>query len=303
MGLIYLIWGSTFMCVRVAVHSLPPFLLAGTRFFAAGVILFLWAYPQGDRKNDPLGPAQLGSAFIIGVALLTFANGAMTWAMQYVPSGVTSLLVAMTPLWMALLDRIFFGQTIKWKVVIGLFLGFAGAALLITERKNVALELRGTLIVLAGTLSWATGSLYSRKAPLPKRPLVASGLELLSGGGVLLAIGFVLGEHHDLDLAATPPIALISLAYLILIGALVGFVCYTWLLRVAPTPLVATYAYVNPVIAVFLGWGFLGEALTPLTLLAGLIIIVAVALIITVQAPSLPARPAAPEQAGDPVAS
>ena len=281
---IYIVWGSTFMAVTIAVRDVPPLLAMGIRHVTAGAVLLAWALPRGDWKGDPIGRTQIRAAFIFGGALFLLGHGGLAWAQQTVPSGVAALLIGSIPLWMALLDRIFFGKRLHPSATLGLVVGFVGLAFLFDPFGEGSFDRLGALVCVLAALAWAAGSLYSRGAPLPKRPLVSAGLAALCGGVLLLVAGAVGGELGDLHPTAD---ALGAIAYLIVVGTLVGFVAYVWLLRNAPTSLVSTYAYVNPLIAVALGFLFLGEEITGQMLAAGAVILVSVALIVRKSAEAL----------------
>ena len=274
---IYIVWGSTFMAVTIAVRDVPPLLAMGIRHVTAGTVLLAWALPRGDWKGDPIGRTQIRAAFIFGGALFLLGHGGLAWAQQTVPSGVAALLIGSIPLWMALLDRIFFGKRLHPSATLGLVVGFVGLAFLFDPFGEGSFDRLGALVCVLAALAWAAGSLYSRGALLPKRPLVSAGLAALCGGVLLLVAGAVGGELGDLHPTAD---ALGAIAYLVVVGTLVGFVAYVWLLRNAPTSLVSTYAYVNPLIAVALGFLFLGEEITGQMLAAGAVILVSVALIV-----------------------
>jgi len=274
---IYIVWGSTFMAVTIAVRDVPPLLAMGIRHVTAGTLLLSWALPRGDRQGDPIGWTQIRAGFIFGGALFLLGHGGLAWAQQTVPSGVAALLIGSIPLWMALLDRIFFGKRLHPSATLGLVVGFVGLAFLFDPFGEGSFDRLGAVVCVLAALAWAAGSLYSRGAALPKRPLVSAGLAALCGGALLLVAGAARGELGDLHPTAD---ALGAIAYLVVVGTLVGFVAYVWLLRNAPTSLVSTYAYVNPVIAVALGSLFLGEEITGQMLAAGAVILASVALIV-----------------------
>ena len=274
---IYIVWGSTFMAVTIAVRDVPPLLAMGIRHVTAGTLLLAWALPRGDRQGDPIGWTQIRAGFIFGGALFLLGHGGLAWAQQTVPSGVAALLIGSIPLWMALLDRIFFGKRLHPSATLGLVVGFGGLAFLFDPFGEGSFDRLGAVVCVLAALAWAAGSLYSRGAALPKRPLVSAGLAALCGGALLLVAGAARGELGDLHPTAD---ALGAIAYLVVVGTLVGFVAYVWLLRNAPTSLVSTYAYVNPVIAVALGSLFLGEEITGQMLAAGAVILASVALIV-----------------------
>jgi drug/metabolite transporter (DMT)-like permease len=274
---IYVVWGSTFTAVSIAVRDLPPLLAMGMRHVTAGSLLLLWAFSRKDGRDDPIGRRQVLAAIVFGGALFLGSHGGLAWAQQTVPSGAAALLVASIPLWMALLDRLFFGKRLHRVAYLGLATGFLGVAFLVDPFGGGSIDRAGALVAILAALCWAAGSLYGRGAPLPKRPLVSAGMAALSGGILLVIAATVSGELGD---ARFTPDALGAVAYLVAVGTLVGFVAYVWLLRTAPTSLVSTYAYVNPVVAVVLGSLFLGEDITWQILAGGGLIVVSVALIV-----------------------
>jgi drug/metabolite transporter (DMT)-like permease len=224
---------------------------------------------------------QWRAAAIIGTLLLLGGNGGVVWAEKTIPSGLAALLVALVPLWMALLDRVVFHRHLGTRTVVGLVAGFGGAALLVGGEAAGDVDLVGMLFVVGASFCWSIGSLYSRQAPLPRRPFVGISMEMLAGGVALAVAGVLAGELSQVDVSAFSRASLVGLLYLIVFGSWIGFTAYLWLLRVARTSLVSTYAYVNPVVAVFLGWLILDEAITVRTLVAGGVILAAVALIIS----------------------
>jgi drug/metabolite transporter (DMT)-like permease len=278
---VYVIWGTTYLAIRVVNETLPPLLSASVRFLIAGALLYAWTIRRGDREGDRPTRVHWRSAAIIGTVLLLGGNGGVVWAEKTIPSGVAALLVALVPLWMALLDRLFFGGHLRARAVVGLVAGFGGAALLLGSEASGDVDLVGMLFVVGASLSWAIGSLWSRKAPLPKRPFVGVGMEMLAGGVALGVAGVLAGELGRVDVSRFSRASLLGLLYLIVFGSWVGFTAYLWLLRVARTSLVSTYAYVNPVVAVFLGWLILDEQVGLRTLVAGGVIVASVALIIS----------------------
>jgi drug/metabolite transporter (DMT)-like permease len=280
---IYIIWGSTYLAIRFAVETLPPFLMAGVRFTIPGIIFYVWQRQRGESAPNKL---QWRSAIVIGFFLLVGGNGAISWAEQRVVSGVTALLIGSMPIWMVLIDSVWNRNRRPGSTTLtGVLLGLAGIILLIvpslSESSENPLDLLGVLVVLLGTLSWTVGSLYSRDAALPKSPLLGTGMEMLAGGVILLLWGTTTGEWNRLELAHVSTRSLLALLYLIIFGSMVGFSSYTWLLRNAPTPLVSTYAYVNPLIAVLLGSLLADEPLTLNIFLSALVIVSAVFLINT----------------------
>jgi drug/metabolite transporter (DMT)-like permease len=191
---VYLVWGSTYLAIRVAVQTLPPFLMAGIRHLTAGAVLYAFAIRRGDRTGDRPTLAGWRAATIVGAALLLGGNGGVVWAEQYVSSGLAALFISMTPIWMAVLDRVVYGQPIVPRVLAGLVLGFGGVALLIGRVETGGAEPWSALALLLASLSWSSGSLYARSAPLPRRPLVATSMEMLAGGLCLLVVSVAVGE-------------------------------------------------------------------------------------------------------------
>lgn len=278
---VYLIWGSTYLAILFAIETLPPFLMAATRFLVAGALLYGWMRWRGAERPDA---RQWRAAVVVGGLLLFGGNGLVVWAEQWVPSGVAALLVATVPFWMVMLEWARPGGARPGAgVLLGLLLGFGGIALLIGpgEWAGGGVHLPGALALLLASFSWATGSIYSRGAPLPASPLLATSMQMLAGGGLLLAAGTLLGEWGRVELGAVSVRSAAALLYLIVFGSLVGFSAYVWLLRVSTPARVSTYAYVNPVVAVLLGWALAGEALTARVVVAVAVIVGAVAVITT----------------------
>ncbi len=281
LGAVYVCWGMTYLAIRVANRTLPPLMAASVRFLVAGVLLYAWAIRRGDREGDRPTRTHWRSAAIVGGFLLLGGNGGVVWAERTIPSGITALLVATVPLWIALFDRIIFKQRQRPQVTLGLVAGFGGAALLVGASARGHVDLTGMLFVVGASIAWATGSLYGRTAPLPRRPLVGVAMEMLCGGAFLAVGAIATGELGQFHWSKFSSASLLGLAYLITGGSWVGFASFAWLLRNARTSLVFTYAYVNPVVAVFLGWLILGERVTARSFVAGGIIVAAVALIIS----------------------
>lgn len=280
---VYIVWGSTYLAIRVTVRTIPPLMSASIRFLLAGTLLYLWSVRRGDRQGDRPRRAHWRSATIIGAAMLFGGNGLVSLAEQTVPSSLAALLLASIPLWMVVVRRFVLREHSGWLEVAGLVLGFGGIVLLVDPFGGGSADPLGVGLLLLAALSWACGSLFARRAPLPNRPLVGTGMEMIAGGLVCLLVSAATGEFADLDLARISVPSVVGLGYLIVFGSWVGFAAYVWLLRAARTSLVSTYAYVNPVVAVFLGWAILGEAITVRTLVAGGIVLAAVALIVSAQ--------------------
>jgi drug/metabolite transporter (DMT)-like permease len=271
---VYVVWGSTYLGIMVAIRTLPPFLMSSARFLLAGFVLL----PLVRRGERP-GRREWLAATFAGAAMLVAGNGGITWAEQRVDSGTAALLVATMPLWLALFDRVVFGRRLSVAGWIGLVVGLGGVALLVSPGGG-GTDLVGGLACVGCAAAWAAGSLYARHAPLPSQPGLASGMEMLAGGVLLGIAGLAAGEAGDVRLSQVSAESLLALAYLVVIGSIVAFSCFHWLLRNAPTSIVSTYAYVNPVVAVLLGAAFLGEPLTLRTLVAGAAIVASVVLIV-----------------------
>jgi drug/metabolite transporter (DMT)-like permease len=277
---VYVIWGSTYLGIRLAIDSIPPLLMAGCRFAIAGAILYGAMRLRGAAKPTA---QQWKSAAIIGGLLLLGGNGGVSWAQQTVPSGVAALIVAAVPLWIMLVDWLRpHGSRPKLVVWIGLAVGFAGVALIVAGKNQLGHRLidpAGAVAMVFATITWAIGSVYSRHAAKPDSALVAVAMQMITGGALLLCAGVALGETNRLDLARITPTSMWAFVYLTLIGSLVGFTAYVWLLQVSTPARVSTYAYVNPLIAVFLGHVILHEAVPRSVALAGALILAAVILI------------------------
>jgi len=274
---IYLVWGSTFIALAITVRDLPPLLSMAIRHLIAGALLLAWALPRGDREGDRIGRPQVLAGFVFGGLLFLLGHGSLAWAQQTVPAGVAALLVGSIPIWMALLDRVVFGKRLRSSAYVGFALGFVGLAFLIDPFGAGRVDRLGAVVIILGALAWSAGSLYSRGAALPKRPLVSAGLGAICGGILLLVVSIAGGELGEATWSAP---SLLAVGYLVVVGSLVGFTAYVWLLRAAPVSLVATYAYVNPIVAVALGWLLLGETITLQMVVAGAAIVIAVALIL-----------------------
>jgi drug/metabolite transporter (DMT)-like permease len=280
---IYLIWGSTYLAIRFAVETIPPFLMAATRFLIPGFLLFFWRRAAGDPKPSRI---EWKSTIIIGFLLLVGGNGGVTWAEQYIPSGVAALIIGSVPLWIIVLNLFRpEGRHLDKRVIIGALIGFIGIALLIVPTQlsgsSESVHPLGIITILLAAIFWSTGSLYSRNAPMPASPLLSTGMEFLAGGTGLLIMGALTGEFAQLNNSLISTRSLLSLGYLIVFGSLIGFVAYTWLLRNAPITLVSTYAYVNPLIAILIGNRLAQEPLNLRVLTAAVIIISSVFLINT----------------------
>jgi len=287
---IYILWGSTYLAIRFAVESLPPFLMAGTRFLVAGGILYAVLRLRGTPAPRP---STWKPTAIMGLLLLLGGNGLVSWAEQHGVSGVAAVMIGGTPLMIVLFDWVRpGGSRPAWRTLIGVAIGFLGIAFLISPAEFLGVgegvDLVGAGALVLASLSWAIGSVYGRERSnqLPESPLLSTAMEMLAGGAGLMVVGTIAGEWGRVNLAAVKPEALLGLGYLIFFGSLVAYSAYTWLLRVAPISLVSTYAYVNPLVAVIVGAIFASEPLTLRVLGAAVFILSAVALINTARAKS-----------------
>ena len=277
---LYVIWGSTYLAILFAIETLPPLAMASARFLTAGGLMYAFLRLRGVAAPTR---RQWRSAAIVGGSLLVLGNGGVVMAERTVPSGIAALLVAMVPAWMVLLDWLRPGGTRPTgQTLVGLLVGFAGMILLVGPSSlGGGVDLGGALILAGASAAWAAGSIYSRGAELPKSPFMATAAEMLSGGALLLVASILRGEPGSVDVGAFSGESLLALAYLIVFGSLIGFTAYIWLLGVSTPSRVATYAYVNPVVAVFLGWAFVDEPITARVLVAAAVIVAAVAVITT----------------------
>lgn len=293
---VYLIWGSTYLAIRYAIETLPPFLMAATRFLVAGGILFTWAFLSGERIRTAF--SHWHRAFIIGGLLLLCGNGGVTWAEKYIASGLAALVVATEPLWVVILNWMLSHKRPNAKVLLGVLVGLAGVMLLVSDglsRVNAVsrMSLIGAVVVIMASFAWASGSVYSSRRPIKASTSMASGMQMLAGGSLLLLLALFVGDFKPLSIANASWLSIGAFVYLIVFGSLVAFTAYSWLLRNVTLARAATYAYVNPVVAVLLGWLFAGEPLTLRMVVAAVIIVGSVALITTFGREHAAAAPAA----------
>jgi drug/metabolite transporter (DMT)-like permease len=288
---IYTVWGSTYLAIRYAVETMPPFVMGGSRFLISGVLLYAWSRSRGAPRPTL---RQWRNATIAGGFLLLGGNGGVVWAEQTVSSGMTALLVSILPFWLVIIE---WARPPRRRpsaaVLIGLVVGFLGLVVLIGPGDIGAngVSLLGAIVLILASLSWAIGSFWSRDADMPESGLLTTGMEMLGGGALLFLAGVVFGELRGLDVSAISRASWVGWIYLIVFGSLIGFTSYIWLLdKVLPAHL-GTYAYVNPVVAVILGWAIAGETFSLRTGIAAVIVICAVALITT-------ARTKTPAQSG-----
>jgi drug/metabolite transporter (DMT)-like permease len=305
---IYFVWGSTYIGIRLADESIPPFLMAGTRFLVSGFVLLIWEtiavararrdsrIPAADRPGLPTR-RQVRDSAIVGAALLLGGMGLVALGEKTVPAGIAAFQIALLPVWIAVLGRVFFGERLARVVIVGIVVGLAGVAILVGpfgSTGGFAFDPFGLFVLLCSPIFWASGSLFaSHRAVLPQRPLTATGIQMVFGGTFLILAGVLTGELNGFALAAVTGRSILGLAYLTTIGSLIGYTTYIWLLRVAPLTKVATYAYVNPIVAFVLAGLLLGETVEPRTALAGAVIVLGVALIVTARGrPTPEAEPA-----------
>ena len=277
---VYVIWGSTYLAIRFAIETLPPLLMASVRFLMAGTLLYAWARSRGAPRPTA---SQWRAAAVVGGLLFVGGNGGVVLAEQWVPSGLVALLVAAVPLWMVVLDWAWGSRTRPTRrVAVGLAGGFAGVAVLAGSPgagAGGAHELLGAALVVAGSAAWAGGSIYARHADAPPRPRLWVAMQMLAGGAFLVPLSLLTGEWGRLDVGSVSLKSVLALLYLVVFGALIAFSAYIWLLTVSTPARVGTYAYVNPVVALALGWALAGEPLTFRSLVAAAIIVGSVVVI------------------------
>lgn len=278
---LYLFWGGTYLAMKVASETIPPFLISGLRFFAAGAVMYLWEWRKGTPHPSLL--EWRGAAIVAGL-LLVGSTGGLMWAAQYIPSGIAAIIFATVPLWMALIAWLFQkGNRPKGLILSGLSLGFCGVILLVKNSVSAIggnpIECLSYIVVTLAAVSWAFGSLCSRSACLPKSPFMSVALQNLIGGMCCTFISFLAGEWNAFVLWNVSPGSAFSLTYLIIFGSLIGFGAYIWLLKVTDPITVSTYAYINPLVAVALGWALAGEKLASSDWAAVAVIVCAVVII------------------------
>jgi drug/metabolite transporter (DMT)-like permease len=278
LAIVYVVWGSTYLAIRWGIDTLPPFAMASLRFLVAGAIVYAWARWRGAARPSKRNWAWCSA---IGALLLLCGNGGVVWAEQWVPSGVAALLVAVVPLWMVLLDwlesrrrpsALLFGGVLLGLIGVGILAGGPGQGL--SGKAAV-----GAGLLLASSVAWSVGSMLSRRAALPQSKLLAVGMQMLSGGALLALLAALAGDWLRFDFALVSARSWMSLAYLVVAGSIVGFTAYTYLLRNATPAVATTYAYVNPVVAVFLGWALAGEPVGVRTVVAAAVIVTGVAVV------------------------
>ncbi len=291
---VYILWGSTYLGIRFAVTSIPPLLMAGTRYVLAGLLLYALVRYMGAPRPTRI---HWRSATLMGALLLLGGNGLVSIAEQTVPSGITALVVAAVPFWMVLLSAVEKRAMPRLSVIGGLLLGIVGLMVLVLPSGSAApdhVDPLGVVLLLVGSFSWAMGSLYAHRAPLPASTFLGVAMEMIAGGLLLWIVGLLTGEGATLHLQDISQKSFLALVYLVIFGSLLGFSAYVWLLKVTTPARASTYAFVNPVIAVILGWALAGEALTLRVALAGGIIVAAVCLIMYFGAAAKAEQPKTP---------
>ena len=275
---VYLCWGMTYLAMRIAVRDIPPHLMSGARFLVAGLVLYLWTRGRGDPRPTA---TQWRSAAMVGGFLLLGGNATVAWAEQQVPSGLAAVLIAVAPIWMVAFEWARGGPRPGKRVIAGLILGLAGVALLVSPEGDSATQVNliGAAMLVLASASWAWGSVISKSAPLPKSPFLATSMEMIGGGVLLLLTALAVGQVAHFRPTEVSAHAVLAWLFLVVFGSLVGFTAYIWLLGVTSIAKAGTYAYVNPIVAVFLGWAILDEPVTGRTLIAALVILVGVALV------------------------
>jgi drug/metabolite transporter (DMT)-like permease len=291
---VYVVWGTTYLGIRVSVETIPPFFLSGVRYLLAGLLLFGWVVFRGGLRAGWPSATMWISAVITGTGLVAFGNGFLSWGEQYLPSGGAAIFIATVPLWMAVMGRVFLGEQIRPLAAVGLVLGLGGLVALVGPAALQGGPVVAMLACLLAALGWASATVYSRRAPFPDNAFEVAGMQMFAGGAVVLLFSLVTGDAFRFSLAHVSLRSELAFLYLVFIGAVVGFGVFIWLVKVTPLPLLSTYAYVNPVVAIVLGHFLLGEALTLRTILGGGVIVLGVVLIVASQAQ--PARVLEPER-------
>lgn len=277
---LYIVWGSTYLAIRFAVETIPPFLHASLRFIISGAILYAWRRLAGDQ---PPTWGNWKSTAIVGTALLLGGNGLVALAEKTVPSGIAALMISTSPFWLVLFESVRVGVKPNWQTILGLIVGFSGVFILIGPAEITggegSINRMGAILLLLAPIFWSMGSIYARGADMPRSNLLGTGMEMLMGAIALFIVSVLTGELKGFSFSQVSTLSWLGLLYLITFGSLVGFVSYGWLLQNAPVSLTSTYAYVNPVVAVFLGYFLAGEELSGRILIATVIIIGSVILI------------------------
>lgn len=283
-AIIYFVWGSTFLAIRIGVREVPPFLLAALRFLIAGLVLYLWTLLQGERSPSA---RQWMSAALLAVLIFVLDYGLLFWAEKRVPSGIAAVMMATIPVFMALSEILFLrSQRLTIRLALALLIGLGGVAVLMSHSLNLGgapIDDAGALALMVAAISWSTASALTRKLPLPSSKLMSSGAQMLAGGVLLALAAGALGEFRNFHPSTVSPGAWLSLVYLIVAGSIIAFTAYVWLIHHESPTKVGTYAYVNPVVAVLLGYFLGGEALDLRTVLGTLLVLISVVVITTMK--------------------
>jgi drug/metabolite transporter (DMT)-like permease len=279
---IYFIWGSTYLAIRIAIETVPPFLMAAVRYTSAGLLLLGWVRLRGEHRATW---REWREAAIVGGLMLLGGNGLVSWAEQFVPSGLTALVISTIPIWVVLLDWLWLKSARPSPgMFLGLVLGLVGVGLLVRPGTAPSapggVPVFGAMVLILAAISWAAGGLYASRAKLPSSSLLSAAMQMIAGGGLLVLAGTASGEWSKLHLSAVSPRSLLALAYLVLFGSLVGLTSYLWLIKETTPAKASTYAFVNPVVAILLGWALAGETLGPRTALAAAVALSGVVLIV-----------------------
>ena len=288
---VYVVWGSTYLAIRYAVQTMPPLLMAGARFSVSGALLYGWARARGAPRPTAV---EWRVAAVTGVLMLCLGNGSVGWAEQRIPSALAALIVAVVPLWMVVFDWVLpGGERPTLSVIAGIIVGLGGLVVLVgPERVDTTgpVDIVGALVLVAASMAWAFGSVYNSRGARPESAAMSTGLQMLGGSAALVASGLALGEGHRTSISQISAASWAGWVYLVTFGSLIGFTAYIYLLKEVSPAKASTYAYVNPVVAMLLGWAIAGEAITPRTLIAAAIILGGVALITVARQPRV-ARP------------
>ena len=285
LGTVYVVWGSTYLGIAVAARSIPPVLMLSIRFLVAGALMYAWAKRRGEVAAARPGRREWGAAALVGLLLLVVETGAVAFSEKHIPTGIAALIVASVPLVMAVIDRAFFGVRIAPLAAVGILGGLAGVGLL--AGGGGAVDPLWALVLLGGVVAWAAGSAYARVAPLPGGSVLSAAMQMLSAGVMLGVIAVAKGDLWHVHASALSFTSVGSIAYLVGFGSIGAYTAYGWLLKNAATPLLSTYAYVNPAVAVLLGWLLAGEHLGERELVSGLVVVASVALILLARSPAL----------------
>ena len=288
LGVVWIVWGSTYVAMRVGVRALPPLTMTGARFAVAGLVLSGWCWWQRRRHPEgawrPASPREWRASAIVGLLLPAAGTGGATWAEQKLPAGTAALLLASIPVWLLLASHTAGIERITRRAAVGLLLGLAGVTVLVNPFSGGGPDLAASVVALGGALCWGCGSAYAKRAPHPDQPLLGSSMQLICAGAALCVAGTASGELSRIHASALTSQSALALGYLIVFGSLIAYSSYEWLVRHAPSQLTGTYAFINPVVAVLLGWLLLGEHISDRTLLATATIVTSVILM------TIPAR-------------